>query len=242
MNLGAFAMPERNLIFDINDFDQTLPVRGNETSGDWPRVLNWQVDPPESKDRERAVQAVARSYREHMAGYARMRVLDIWYQRIDFEPLVRKIPEHKDRELNSKEIDKARRNSCRAYLPNACQAQRPKPPNQGPSTAALPRSWPSKSDLSPAGGTWRRSRVTANCCGGAPSDPVRSIPFLRPGDEGRRHRQRRYHVRRWPVHGLGRRSDLPANQGSRTHPCSSLMPGQEPRTAITASGSSSASA
>jgi hypothetical protein len=46
-----------------------------------------------------------------MAGYAEMRVLDIWYHRINFEPLVSKIPGLKYRELTSKEIDQATRNS-----------------------------------------------------------------------------------------------------------------------------------
>jgi hypothetical protein len=38
MNFGAFATPERNLVFDINDFDETLPPRGSGTSSGWPRA------------------------------------------------------------------------------------------------------------------------------------------------------------------------------------------------------------
>jgi uncharacterized protein (DUF2252 family) len=38
MNFGAFATPERNLVFDINDFDETLPPRGSGTSSGWPRT------------------------------------------------------------------------------------------------------------------------------------------------------------------------------------------------------------
>ena len=91
MNFGAFATPERNLIFDINDFDETLPA---PWEWDLKRLaasveLAGRSADFKSNERERAVRAAARSYREHMAGYARMRVLDIWYQRIDFEPLVR---------------------------------------------------------------------------------------------------------------------------------------------------------
>jgi uncharacterized protein (DUF2252 family) len=118
MNFGAFATPERNLIFDINDFDETLPA---PWEWDLKRLaasveLAGRSADFKSKDRARAVQAAARSYREHMADYAHMRVLDIWYQRIDFEPLVRKFPEHKDRELASKEIDKARGNSIADHI------------------------------------------------------------------------------------------------------------------------------
>ena len=91
MNFGAFSTPERNLIFDINDFDETLPA---PWEWDLKRLaasveLAGRSADFKSNERERAVRAAARSYREHMAGYARMRVLDIWYQRIDFEPLVR---------------------------------------------------------------------------------------------------------------------------------------------------------
>ena len=111
MNFGAFATPERNLIFDINDFDETLPA---PWEWDLKRLaasvqLAGRSAAFKLRERERAVQAAARSYRAHMADYARMRVLDIWYERIDFEPLVRKIPEPKNRELTGEEIDKARK-------------------------------------------------------------------------------------------------------------------------------------
>ena len=32
MNFGGFATPERNLLFDLNDFDETMPVRGSGIS------------------------------------------------------------------------------------------------------------------------------------------------------------------------------------------------------------------
>jgi uncharacterized protein (DUF2252 family) len=118
MNFGAFATPERNLIFDINDFDETLPA---PWEWDLKRLaasveLAGRSADFKSKDRERAVQAAVRSYREHMADYAEMRVLDIWYHRINFEPLVSKIPGPKYRELTSKEIDQARRNSVADHI------------------------------------------------------------------------------------------------------------------------------
>ncbi len=37
-NFGVFASPERTLVFDINDFDETLPGRGSGMSSVWPRV------------------------------------------------------------------------------------------------------------------------------------------------------------------------------------------------------------
>jgi hypothetical protein len=71
MNFGAFATPERNVIFDINDFDETLP-------GPWEWdlkrlaasvvIAGTHLKLPESES-SRAAIAMARSYREHMADY-----------------------------------------------------------------------------------------------------------------------------------------------------------------------------
>jgi uncharacterized protein (DUF2252 family) len=80
-NFGLFASPERKLVFDINDFDETLP-------GPW----EWDVkrlvaslavagrDNGFSPDRcERVVRTCARAYRESMSTFAAMRELDVWY-------------------------------------------------------------------------------------------------------------------------------------------------------------------
>jgi uncharacterized protein (DUF2252 family) len=89
MNFGGFGTPERNLIFDINDFDETFP-------GPW----EWDVKRlavsavlaarhrkfPEETARDVARATIA-SYRKRIAEYADMPALDIWYARIDFEAL-----------------------------------------------------------------------------------------------------------------------------------------------------------
>ncbi|WP_406180204.1 DUF2252 domain-containing protein [Streptomyces sp. NBC_01006] len=89
LNYGLLGSPERNLLFDINDFDETLP-------GPW----EWDVKRLAASlaiagrengfdDRERAaiVLATARSYREQMRRYAAMNHLDVWYTRVDAEQL-----------------------------------------------------------------------------------------------------------------------------------------------------------
>jgi uncharacterized protein (DUF2252 family) len=44
LNFGAFASPERRLVFDLNDFDETLPpARSSRTSSGWSRALPWQA-------------------------------------------------------------------------------------------------------------------------------------------------------------------------------------------------------
>ena len=93
-NFGKFATPERNLLFDINDFDETLP-------GPW----EWDVKRLCASlaivvrqrgfrpvDGERVVEAAARTYREHMAEYARMRMLEVWYDRIAVEDVIAHFP------------------------------------------------------------------------------------------------------------------------------------------------------
>ena len=79
-NFGLFASPERNLVFDINDFDETLP-------GPW----EWDVkrlvaslavagraNGFEPSECERVVRACARAYRERMRTFSAMRELDVW--------------------------------------------------------------------------------------------------------------------------------------------------------------------
>jgi uncharacterized protein (DUF2252 family) len=86
-NFGAFAAPDRRLVFDLNDFDESLP-------GPW----EWDVKRLAAsfaiaarergfKRRRRgdAVLAVGRSYRESMRHFASQRHLDVWYARLDVE-------------------------------------------------------------------------------------------------------------------------------------------------------------
>jgi uncharacterized protein (DUF2252 family) len=85
MNFGGFATPERNIIFDINDLDETLPA---PFEWDLKRlaasvvIAAQHLRLPDS-DAARAATELAREYRERIADYASMRSLDVWYDRID---------------------------------------------------------------------------------------------------------------------------------------------------------------
>jgi uncharacterized protein (DUF2252 family) len=87
MNFGAFATPERNVIFDINDLDETLPA---PFEWDLKRlaasivIAAQHLRLPDS-DAARTVIDVVREYRERMADYASMRALDVWYDKIDLQ-------------------------------------------------------------------------------------------------------------------------------------------------------------
>jgi uncharacterized protein (DUF2252 family) len=89
-NFGGFASPERRLVFDINDFDETLP-------GPW----EWDVkrlavsmlvaardNGFARKDQERVVLETVAQYRVAMAGFAEMGNLDVWYSHLEIEAFV----------------------------------------------------------------------------------------------------------------------------------------------------------
>jgi len=87
MNFGGFATPERNVIFDINDLDETLPA---PWEWDLKRlaasvVIAAQHQRIPDSDAARAARDTAREYRDRMTDYAAMRVLDVWYDRIDLQ-------------------------------------------------------------------------------------------------------------------------------------------------------------
>jgi len=88
-NFGGFAAPDRRLIFDINDFDETLP-------GPWEWDVKRLVASLEVATRDRefgrkqrvlAVQSAAMEYREQMRRLAAMGSLEAWYERVDLELL-----------------------------------------------------------------------------------------------------------------------------------------------------------
>jgi uncharacterized protein (DUF2252 family) len=91
-NFGAFAAPDRRLIFCLNDFDETLP---GPFEWDVKRlVASFAVAGRDrgfdAAQRARVNLAVARSYREAMHEFAQMRALDLWYARLDVDELTRR--------------------------------------------------------------------------------------------------------------------------------------------------------
>ena len=92
-NFGVFASPERNLLFDLNDFDETLP---GPFEYDVKRMAasftiaarNNAFTKEQTRD---ATLTAVRAYREAMAQFAQMRTLDIWYARLSEEQLMEAI-------------------------------------------------------------------------------------------------------------------------------------------------------
>jgi uncharacterized protein (DUF2252 family) len=90
MNFGGFATPERNLVFDINDFDETLPAPFEwdlkRLAASFVVAARWRGF-RRSQAREMAVQVVS-SYRESMRKRTDTGVLEAWYSRITLDEVI----------------------------------------------------------------------------------------------------------------------------------------------------------
>ncbi len=110
-NFGVFASPERALMFDVNDFDETLPgpfeydVKRMSASFTIAGRNN-----AFSKSETRAVtSASVRAYREAMADFAQMGTMDIWYARFSDRDLMEAIKELTKSGSNKAEVKQGKR-------------------------------------------------------------------------------------------------------------------------------------
>jgi uncharacterized protein (DUF2252 family) len=116
-NFGAYAAPDRSLVFDLNDFDETLP-------GPW----EWDVKRLAASiavcardrgfDEDDGVRAAVREYRRAMRRFAGMRTTEVWYARLDVAEQFVRWSEHLG-PPRSKDLDKSlakarRKDSLRA--------------------------------------------------------------------------------------------------------------------------------
>jgi uncharacterized protein (DUF2252 family) len=110
LNFGAYATPERHVIFDLNDLDETLPAP-------W----EWDVKRLAASfilacRHNRFSDAVARdstlvcvrSYREAMTQFSQMRALEVWYASLDMERIVPQIQDELTRKRAEKVLAKVR--------------------------------------------------------------------------------------------------------------------------------------
>ena len=89
-NFGVFATPERRLVFDINDFDETYP-------GPWEwdlkrlaasAVVAGRESGYGDKVNRKLAKAVAKAYRQAMGRLAQMRTLDVWYYHVEADKVL----------------------------------------------------------------------------------------------------------------------------------------------------------
>ena len=126
-NFGVFASPERRLVFDVNDFDETLP-------GPW----EWDVkrlavsmliaardNGYRTSDQERIVLATVGRYRTAMREFAAMKQLEVWYSRLEIESLIQELAPQFKRKMvqrTEKAVAKARTKDSMAAFSKLTQS------------------------------------------------------------------------------------------------------------------------
>jgi uncharacterized protein (DUF2252 family) len=119
-NFGVFASPERRLLFDINDFDETLP-------GPW----EWDVKRLAASfavagrengfreaDRRTVVLTAVAAYRDAMREFAAMRNVDVWYAHLDIEQLLAQF----QKQAAARQVKRARSALAKARTRDSMQA------------------------------------------------------------------------------------------------------------------------
>jgi uncharacterized protein (DUF2252 family) len=119
LNFGLFATPERNLVFDLNDFDETLSA---PWEWDLKRLaVSFAVAARDGKlsdaNAREAVHECARSYRERLREYSRMSPLEVWYTRLDIETIIAMAPDEKAKKVRKSLAQKARQRVIEHLFP-----------------------------------------------------------------------------------------------------------------------------
>ena len=109
-NFGVYASPERQLVYDLNDFDESLP-------GPWEwdvkrlaasfAIAGFNSKLPE-KDIKTVCSYLTKAYRESMQKISKMLATDIWYSLVAFENLQKKIDKNKGKKKFEKFTKKAK--------------------------------------------------------------------------------------------------------------------------------------
>ncbi len=125
LNFGVYATPERNLVFDLNDFDEAHPA-----------VFEWDVKRLAASlhvaGREHgfsdahcraATRAAARSYRQHVLAFATQGYLDVWYSRIDIAEVMPLLDPHR----GARALERLRRRTNIGALDRLCETVQGRP-------------------------------------------------------------------------------------------------------------------
>jgi uncharacterized protein (DUF2252 family) len=113
MNFGGFATPERTLVFDANDFDETHPA---PWEWDLKRlaasfVLAGRAGGLDAKAAEGVAFELGVAYRNAVRSFAEMPMLDLWYMKFDLRGLVQRARSNKARKVLQEAIDEAEKNT-----------------------------------------------------------------------------------------------------------------------------------
>jgi len=119
-NFGVFSAPDRRLVFDCNDFDETCP---GPFEWDVKRLAaSLAVAGRErgfgKRERRGAILATVAAYRKSMRRFAAMRNLDVWYSRLDVEPAVEALRS----QVGERRLRRLERNLARARARDSLRA------------------------------------------------------------------------------------------------------------------------
>jgi len=120
LNFGAFASPERRLVFDLNDFDETLP---GPFEWDVKRLVASMAvagrdNGLTAKKRRQVALATAAAYRTAMREFAAMPILDVWYARFDVEDALARLKS----EMPKKTVRQTKAQMAKARTRDSTQA------------------------------------------------------------------------------------------------------------------------
>ena len=222
MNFGAFATPEDNILFDINDFDETLP--GVDFTVDLKRlaasIAVAAADLGLAAEKRHALAAAAvRAYRKRMDSLSYLTPLEIWHSRIDLESEARKFRNAALRRKIEVLIARARGEgldrddnfpTSRRIRRAASSTTRRRASSISRRIRTRPRGSTRKADL---------AALSRHARAGGPHSarPLRAAGFRVQGG-GRRLGRHLLLCR--PVHDRRRRADVSADEGGRSIRCS----------------------
>lgn len=113
MNFGGFATPERTLIFDANDFDETHPapwvwdLKRLGTSF----VLAARNNGMSDKDGQELAYELCQAYRKYVHEFSDMHMLDLWYMKIDIDKIRKDAETDEGRKMLERAIEKSQKST-----------------------------------------------------------------------------------------------------------------------------------
>ncbi|MDV4265643.1 DUF2252 domain-containing protein [Acinetobacter seifertii] len=122
-NFGGFASPERNLLFGLNDFDETLvaPFEWDVKRLATSFVIAARDIKLVDKVGLRAIKIMLNSYRQHLLESAKLSPLQVWYEKIDAITLLENTECRKLRKKSEKDINSAQKKTVYSVLPKLTQ-------------------------------------------------------------------------------------------------------------------------
>ncbi|MFK4147671.1 DUF2252 domain-containing protein [Streptomyces sp. NPDC004065] len=177
LNFRLLASPERHLVFDINDFDETLagPFEWDVKRLATSFAVAGRANGFPVGEQNSAVQTCVRAYRQRMHEFAGMRTLDVWYALDDADRLRELLASSMDKEARRRSAEAAARARTRTYmqafekLTRVTAAGRritPDPPLITPLRDLVPAAWPASSSATLSSASSSATLSSASSSGG----------------------------------------------------------------------------